>query len=1008
MLILSLILANAPAADVSSEQAPPPENERLNIQFLPPGCPDFGSNDIATPIVVYQSLSERDDATGTVGLGDGVLYDGQRWLFPRGNLNQYEATRALVADPDAFDRVVLHYDLPVYIGSHELAFQYPLDGEDWLDGLTAATAARGRLPNMRKTRMRLVQFRRRDDGLRVLALEPRTLSPGTPINPDLVRYTPSRAVRLDIEAEAGDTAVVAIARTVGRGSRIASELLYLTKAHGDALRVHTGSLIDRFQSAEVRSYCADALRRFTPAAVVPGPGELGLGTEALSGFLSAYELPYVAANLERQADGEAPFPPYRLATIGIHTVAFIGIVHEAHLVDLPVPVRKQWRIGPERPALKRTLNALWAEIGRRPDLTVLLVDGRLDSSAIDGLPIDAVVGDFRIDDHRWFNGVTELKPRASGVADASRYELPVTQVSAGRRAVGRLTGVFAYRGEGVPWRLKAIELESYAVLDDGPREAELESQLRELEEQVIADNARVVLADPQTAVDSNPTLESLVYGEALPAQEVFAEYDPQFPPVFTDPLWMRLVTNAMLVQLEVEVALSRNLKRRDETAGRVQYRYVDDWLRTADVVRVYNLTGADLQKVIARMKRQIPNGAIAPLDFVFAAGLDVTSGRVRGRPIDPARRYRIAITDATASLLSAVNFGAYSPDENFVFRNGGAYADEDGMPLLLRDLVLRDIEQRSAETNPVAQRVYLARLLEDRSLIRDMRWSGSVEEASVRGSRYLNNGAVEPLAETLQTRLTTLDNYNFDLRTRLRGTYDGPTLSWDNRLRMELSQLVFDTSTGSDRQEPSDDIVLTSEVRFNSFEADLFSSVLTSPFVQAVVDSEFTPTPNVDEGGDNPRQLLLRGLVGAVAQPGTVLKEVRLSAVFEQDTVNERSVLGLQTSYELQWPLTDELTWESNLEARYFFPDGENDTRASLGLIVQAVNRFLVPVGGLFDIFLYVDLYAARGQIENDTDSIGASWDIGAGIDVARLFTSSRAQTVRSSLLDEIVAGFDE
>ncbi|MEO1172812.1 MAG: hypothetical protein AAFX94_12310, partial [Myxococcota bacterium] len=617
-----------------------------------------------------------------------------------------------------------------------LAFQYPLDGPDWLDGLGAATGARRRLPNMRKTRMRLVQYRRRGDGLRVLALEPRSLKRRTPIDPDLLRYTPSRAVRLDVDADGGDSAVVAIARTVGRGSRIASELRSLTDRHGDALRVHTGSLIDRFQSQEVRNYCAEALRRFTPAALVPGPGELGLGTEALNGFLGDHELPYVAANLRRQSDDRAPFPPYRIATIGSHTVAFVGIVHEEHLVDLPVPVRKQWRIGAERPALERTLDGLWQELGRRPDLTVLLVDGRLDSGAVDGLPIDAVIGDFRIDDHRWFSAITELKPRASGVADASRYEIPVAQVSAGRQAVGRLTGVFAYRGESIPWRLEAVEVESYAVLDDGPREAELEVQLRELEEKVLSENARVVLADPLTAVEANSELEPLVYGEALPSQDVFFEYDPQFPPVFTDPLWMRLVTNSMLDQLEAEVAFSRNLKREDETAGRVQYRYVDSWLRTADVVRVYDLNGSDLQKILSRLQRQIPNGPVPPLEFVFSAGLDSATGKVRGRPIDPLRRYRTAITDATVSLLTDVNFAAYTPDENFEFRNGGAYANEEGLPLLLRDLVLRDIQRRSAETNPVAQRVYLARLLENRSLIRDIKWSGSIEEASVRGSRY--------------------------------------------------------------------------------------------------------------------------------------------------------------------------------------------------------------------------------------------------------------------------------
>ncbi|MEO0815007.1 MAG: hypothetical protein AAFY60_19260, partial [Myxococcota bacterium] len=371
---------------------------------------------------------------------------------------------------------------------------------------------------------------------------------------------------------------------------------------------------------------------------------------------------------------------------------------------------------------------------------------------------------------------------------------------------------------------------------------------------------------------------------------------------------------------------------------------------------------------------------------------------VRDRPIDPAQRYRVALTDAVMGLVSEVSFSGYSADENFEFRDGLVFAEEGAEPLFLRDLVERTLETESAKANPVQQRVFLAHQLEDYAKVRELKWSAMVEEVSVRGSRYVNNGSVNALSDSRQTRLTTQDNYNFDLRSRLRGTFDGPELAWDNRLRLELSQLVFDSDTGSDRQEPADDIVLTSEVRFNSVEVT-FANI--TPFVQVVGDSEFTPTVDPDTGADNPRQLLLRGLIGAVAQPGPVLRDIRLGAVFERDTVNNTSEIGLQTSYELRWQLLPELTWESTLEARYFFPGSEDD-ETSLGLIIQSVNRMLVPVGGLFDIFAYVDLYAARGKLES-TDAIGASWDIGAGVDLARLFTSSRSKSARRSFFERLV-----
>ncbi|MEM6733272.1 MAG: hypothetical protein AAF658_17060, partial [Myxococcota bacterium] len=453
--------------------------------------------------------------------------------------------------------------------------------------------------------------------------------------------------------------------------------------------------------------------------------------------------------------------------------------------------------------------------------------------------------------------------------------------------------------------------------------------------------------------------------------------------------------------------LSRNLPRDSQTVGRVQRSYVDNWLRTSDSVRVFNLSGADLNKIVARLKRQTPGGSIAPASFVFAAGLDVASNRVRGRPVTSDQSYRVALTDAVMSLVSDVNFGAYTPDDRFTFREAGTFADDEGKPLLLRDLILRNVERKSAEANPIEQRVYLRQRLEDYSLVRDIKWTAALEELSIRGSRYVNNNAVGRLAGSLQTRLTTQDNTNFDLRTRLRGTFDGPTLAWDNRLRAELAQLVFDSDTGSDRQEPTDDIVLTTELRFNAVELELLALGFgVTPFVQAVGDTEFTPTQATDPNDstrtiDNPRQALLRGLAGIVAQPSGTLREVRLGAVFEQDFSNDNSEIGFQASYELKWLILPELTWESTLEARYFFPSSQDDD-TSLGLIVQAVNRFLVPVGGLFDVYGYVDFYAARGKTET-TSQLGASWDIGAGIDVARLFASSRARSAPDNFFESFV-----
>lgn len=994
----------APSVDVNTTDGPPAGPVDVTLHYLPPGCVSgSGYYNISAPPVYFEYFAKHEGTASSPGVGEGLLFDGRRWFLPSRNLNRYDDVRALVAAPESFERVVLHYDLPVLVGAQEIVFQYPLEGgRDWLDVLELRASPRGQFPSMRRELMRLVLYRD-PRGLRVLALEPITMPDGEPVNTNLVAYTPVRGVRLQIESIDGDSAIYSIGRLVLRGSRTIAELERMKAESGGRLLLHTGSVVRRFSPEPIQEFCADVLRSLGPAATVPGTGDLGLGVDALGALAEKYELPYVAANLSVKADGSRPFPGFAIESLNGMTIAIIGVVTQDEIRALPVPVRDDWVLEDEARALERAIEEVVRTLGRRPDVTVLLADG-LSTALWKGVRgIDIALASFSNEDDRHFRTVTELRERPQGITDGSRFEIPAMAVLAGRHSIGEVVAHFEPRGEARPPRLYRLEHESFSVLEDGPRDAQVEERLRQLEEDQLELNAEIVLADPASAVENDPELQELVYGDRVLRRDRFVRYDRAFPPVFSDALWMRFVTNTMLLELEGEVALSRNLERNAMTVGRIQRRYVQDWLRTIDSVRVVELTGSDLQKVVARLRRQTPSGAIPPAEFIFAAGLEAETGRVRDRPIKPEQRYRVVLTDAVMRMLEGIDFGTYDADKRFVFRNGLVFADErEGQPLYLSELVERSVSDESAQVNPVKQRLYLEHHLENYAKVRDFKWSATTEELSLRGSRYLNNGSVNALAGSLQTRLTTQDNYNFDLRSRLRASFDGPVLAWDNRLRLELSQLVFDSNTGSDRQEPSDDIVFATELRFNSLQVGLLGSgVDVNPYVQGVADSEFTPTTNPESGATNPRQLLFRGLLGLVAQPGSVLTDVRLGVVFERDTVNDANEVGLQSSYELRWQLLPELTWESTLEARYFFPS-RTDDEASLGLIVQAVNRFLVPVGGLFDVFGYVDLYAAQGKVP-ETDSLGASWDIGAGIDVARLFTTSRSSSPRESFFERLL-----
>ncbi|MEO0812237.1 MAG: hypothetical protein AAFY60_05180, partial [Myxococcota bacterium] len=541
----------------------------VELHYVPPGCVGgSGYYNVTSPAVFFEHFGENEGAASSPGIGEGLLYDGRRWLIPFGDLNRYQLARELISNPESFDRVVLHYDLPVMVGTQELVFQYPIDnGRDWLKLLEPQAGDRGAYPTLRRELMRLVLYRgpkRR----RVLALEPITMPDGEPLSTDLLAYSPSLGVRLQLSSPDGDSSVYTIGRLGMRGSRTVAELERMKRSSGERLLLHAGSVVRRFAPKPFQDFCADVLTGLGPAAVVPGTGDLGLGALELAAFQERHDIPYVAANLKVAGSDDRPFPPFVVETINGLTVAVIGVVTEDETQALPVPVREEWTVEDPARALERAVDEVHDTLGHRPDLTVLLADG-LSTGMWRGVRgIDVAVASFSNPDDRFFSTVTELRERPEGVTDASRFEVPALAVLAERNSVGRIRAQFESRGAERPLRLYRLEHDSFSVLEDGDRDQTVETTLRGLEEDRLAVNAEIVLADPASAVESDESLRDLVYGEQVLRGDRYVPYGEVFPPVFSDALWMRLVTNTMLLKLEAEVALSRNLERNAQTVGR--------------------------------------------------------------------------------------------------------------------------------------------------------------------------------------------------------------------------------------------------------------------------------------------------------------------------------------------------------------------------------------------------------------------------------------------------------
>ena len=92
--------------------------------------------------------------------------------------------------------------------------------------------------------------------------------------------------------------------------------------------------------------------------------------------------------------------------------------------------------------------------------------------------------------------------------------------------------------------------------EDIPYQREARGRL----EEGLPGSATVMLPDVEPLVRGNKSLEPLVWGNVL-ISGAPRNQKRSFPAMFTDPLWMRLVTNGVLEELGADAVLSRNLPR---------------------------------------------------------------------------------------------------------------------------------------------------------------------------------------------------------------------------------------------------------------------------------------------------------------------------------------------------------------------------------------------------------------------------------------------------------------
>ncbi len=977
--------AEAPAP-VGDHEAPAPRSSAaagddvLHIVRVGPGC--FGARTSNANLAggLFDPMAQRGGSYVIRALNPSALHKDDRLLFPEAShLGDVGVVGRFLAHGGDTRREVLAESLDVLVTLRDLAFQWPVEGTtDYLALIEDDAARTGGFADLERKKARLVRYTRGDDV--VLALEADWLAggkppAGDPLTSGVLSFDRRFAVLGAVKPKDDPGAqIFAFARPAGGGGAVKARLDALVSSLPAArtLVVHAGDVPPRRPiDAGETALCASTLAGEHVAAVVPRTADLELGVKGLHDFARSASLRYVAVNL-RDKDGDRPFPRFRIVDVDGMKVALLGVVGSNRFDDLPSAVRAQWRVDPPILALDNALQAVHDQLRRWPDLTVVLSSADHEP-ALDLRAFPHV--DLVFEGTPWGDFIERKRDVAVSPARGGRERQPGQDTSllsaANAWSVSHATVSFAAADDAPPDTrrvLTAISDDTVPLLDGDPVDAVYRKKLRAFEEKQVARDGAILLPDPEPFIRAHDELHPLVWGDRVLDHQTWMKRERSWSPFVTDALWMHLVTNAMLRDRHVEVALAKDLKRGDDVLGALPRLVIEDWLATNELVLETHLTGAELVQVAARVAKD----TVQPKDFLFAAGLDAKKGRIGGRAINPDESYSVAFSESVARI----------PELEGIFR--GKEVEADKPPL--HDVVLRELQ---AEKDP------LDLLLDHSDVVVDKTTAG-FDELSLTGSAFRNSDNIGLFASSRETRLANPDLYQLGAHVNAFYLYDGTWIASEWRALAQYDGIVVDIP-GQDipPQEQRDDIVLSSELRLNkvklSVAGDAFQVI---PFGQVAFDTEFTPVPLPNDPHKAfPHQLILRESAGLVAYPGPQIREVRLGALVQHD-LSEYAAdtrvgavhhdAGVVAGYKLRVPLFWRFLYDSTLDLRFLVPD-DDDRASDLALRMQWTHKLLLPLTEKTSLFLFVDAFVVSGKLDENK---GVGWNAiaGAGIQLQELF----------------------
>ncbi|MBX7115430.1 MAG: hypothetical protein K1X64_13965 [Myxococcaceae bacterium] len=724
----------------------------------------------------------------------------------------------------------------------------------------------------------------------------------------------------------------------------------------------------KHNSEEMRRLVLDSLLAMKFDALIPSGDEMADGLEGLLA-LKDKGLPLIGANVvysEGPKKGQPVLPPYRLFNIHGRNILVLGIIGDlafkrAHPSRFPQVKFEP----PEGPLIDDAIQRAHTQLGKRPDVSILLIneadfsDGNWHVRAHTG-QLDVVAGTLG-----YAMAATRTVRRTEAIPIDRQPLVSVFLNSEGFSKVA-----LELEGNGEPTSVVGATEEVIRVTPDFPPDAQLQKKLFELD-----------IAEAETMKD-----------ELLPSPEEIVHDDEKLKKLFSEGTTLtwnsrslrRLAAHLALDWAHAEVAAVSEYRSHVTAGGRFSAYVLSSAFSAPDRVAVVYLTGEQLAAIGKQAQ-------LEGSELVFA-NFDTDKNRVAGRPLQASHRYRVAIPDTLFAAPAYANIlGDVEP----------TMGPRIGDLFVQRLRPLRDANggMTGAYLQTVRERLRTEREVE-------ALWTLSIEQLE---ATYLMNylsfsPTNNPYSRVPDQRVQTPSFHMLAAKGGAWITRDSDVLTWRTGLSARFERLFFpalDNALPLTQRELQDSLKPETELRINSLRLSLGDSAYDFiPYVKGSFDTEITPTETGTEAGKDrevlPHRAFLNGSIGIGLFPGNALKELRVGFATQGNLTKpagRKVQFGVEAGLKFAQPIGKVLKWKGELGVLYFPPAGESEPNDKdvLGLRMTATTGLMFPIFDWLSAGLTVDYLSFLGKTPA-TSTLGNNVRLGATLAIDRAWKPQYAK----------------